>query len=110
MDAAAAEGESMKVPLCKLCETRHWTYEGHVFQGELRNQTPTVTKSRDETVTETVDNVTSTVRIAPKKMKEEFKAGRMNFTHGGARDGSGRKRQFETNACRQKAYRERSRG
>lgn len=93
----------MKKPKCKLCGSPHWTYEGHSFTGELRNQAPTVTESRDEIVTST------TVSIPPEKMEEEFKAGRLSFTHGGAREGSGRKRQHATNAERQKAYRERSR-
>ena len=79
----------------------------------LRNQTPTVTKPSDENVTESVDSVTelvtsSTVRISPEKMAEDIRTGRASYTHGGARDRSGRKRQFETNAERQRAYRERS--
>ncbi len=79
----------------------------------LRNQTPTVTKPSDENVTEPLDTVTelvttSTVRVSPEKMEEDIEAGRTNYTHGGARNDSGRKRQFETNAARQRAYRERS--
>jgi hypothetical protein len=93
----------MKKPKCKLCGSPHWTYEGHSFSGELRNQTPTVTESKDEIVT------SSTVHVSPEKTEEDFQAGRWNYTHGGARTGSGRKRQHITNAERQKAYRERSR-
>ena len=69
----------------------------------LRNQTPTVTKPRDESVTGT-----STVYVSPEKMAEDIEAGRASYTHGGARGGSGRKRQHKTNAERQRAYRERS--
>ena len=112
----------MKPPSCKLCGKAHWTYDPHdtsaleevrgLGASVLRNQTPTVTKPRDENVTEPVDSVTelvtgSTVHVSPEKMEEEFKAGRMSYTHGGARDGSGRKRQHNTNAERQRAYRSR---
>jgi hypothetical protein len=62
----------------------------------LRNQTPTVTKPGVEIVT------TSTVHISPEELEKA------SYTHGGVRDGSGRKRQHKTNAERQKAYRERS--
>lgn len=92
----------MKKPMCKLCKKAHWTYEGHAFTGELRYQGATVTESKDEIVT------SATVRTSPEEMEEEFKAGRLPFTHGGAREGAGRRREHETNAARQAAYRERS--
>ncbi len=63
----------------------------------LRNQTPTVTKPRDENVTVS----TTTVRISPEELEKA------DYTHGGVRDGSGRKRRHKTNAERQKAYRSR---
>ena len=94
-------------PKCKLCRSPHWTYEEHTLKGTealqkvgasvLRN---TVTKPSDENVTESVDSVTSapttsTVRIS-------------SYTHGGARERSGRKKEHRSNAERQKAYRDRS--
>ena len=110
----------MKPPMCKICKKAHWLDASHdtsaleevrkLGASVLRNQTPTVTKPSDENVTEPVDSVTelvtsSTVRISPKKMAEDIEAG--SYTHGGVRGGSGRKRQHQTNAERQAAYRER---
>ncbi len=92
-------------PNCKLCETRHWTYEPHKLVTKSSDEEPlesvTVTESKDEIVT------SSTVRISPEKMEEEFKAGRMNYTHGGARVGAGRPKVHKDAAERQKAYRQR---
>jgi hypothetical protein len=102
----------MKPPICKKA---HWTYEEHdtsaleemrkLGASVLRNQTPTVTKPSDENVTESVDSVTA--RISPEEMEYDLEAGRLSYTHGGVRGGSGRKRQHKTNAERQAAYRER---
>ena len=101
----------MKPPMCKLCGKAHWAYEEHdtgleevrkLGASVLRNQTPTVTKPSDENVT------SSTVRISPEETERDFAAGRLSYTHGGAREGSGRIRRHKTNAERQAAYRERS--
>ncbi len=102
----------MKPPMCKLCGKAHWTYEEHdTGLEEVRKLGASVLRK----------SVTKRTPVTKIKSREEAQVG----THTGAGNlgvappsestvpsllPRGRPRQHKTNAERQAAYRERSRG
>lgn len=88
------------IPLCKLCKHRHWTYQPHVLP-------PTATEPSCDVAGL---SVFAGLKEPLTPMLESVTQPLESVTHGGVRQGSGRKRLYASDAERKRASRARGRG